>query len=134
MTFAYFAFAQYLVVWGGDLPHEASWYLPRLQTTWRYAGLAVVATMFAIPAVCMLFRPLKRNAQALAAVCAVTLAGAWLDVAWLVLPSLRPAGLSLRWIDFAALLAQGALWLSAVWALRARRGTRSAMRKAALHG
>jgi hypothetical protein len=134
MTFAYFAFAQYLVVWGGDMPRETSWYLPRVQTTWRYAGLAVVASVFALPVIAMLFRAVKRNPAWLAAVCGVTLAGAWLDAAWLVLPSLRPAGMSLRWIDIAALVAQGGLWLSLVSVLRARRRPRMPMRAEAAHG
>jgi hypothetical protein len=122
MTWGYFVFAQYLVVWGADLPHETSWFLPRVQTTWRFLGIAVIATMFAVPTVLMLFRPVKRNALALRIVCTVVLAGAWLDTAWLVLPSLRPSGTSFHWIDGAALIGQGGLWLATVMTL-ARRGS-----------
>jgi hypothetical protein len=121
MTWGYFVFAQYLIVWGTDLPHETSWFLPRTQTSWRYLGMCVVATTFALPVILMLFRAIKRNSRALLVVCGVALAGTWLDVAWLVLPSVRSAGLSLRWIDIAALVAQGGLWLATVLLLAERR-------------
>jgi len=39
---------------------------------------------------------------------------------WLTLPSLRVEGFSLHWLDFAALIAQGALWLAAVIAIAER--------------
>ncbi|MFO1397011.1 MAG: hypothetical protein U1F48_08110 [Burkholderiales bacterium] len=120
LTAAYFAFAQYLVIWGADLPRETSWFMPRVQTSWRYLGDLVIATAFVLPVIAMLFRPLKRNASVLRGVCALVLAGGWLDVAWLVFPSVRPDGLALHWIDGAALVAQGGLWLGAVLLLARR--------------
>ena len=32
MTWAYLAFTQFLIIWAENLPHEISWYVPRLQT------------------------------------------------------------------------------------------------------
>jgi len=134
LTFAYFAFAQYLVVWGADLPRETSWFLPRVQTTWRGLGVAVVLLMFAVPVAAMLFRPVKRNPWALGFICALVVAGGWLDAAWLVLPSVRPDGLSLRWIDGAALLALGGLWLQRVLALAQRPPVPPRLVPEAVHG
>ena len=59
----------------------------------------------------MLFRSVKRNATTLAWICALALAGAWLDCMWLVLPSLRAEAFELHWLDIAALVAEGGLWL-----------------------
>jgi hypothetical protein len=114
MTWAYFAFAQYLIVWGEDLPSETSWYWPRTQTSWRYLAPVIGALCFGLPVAAMLFREVKRSAPWLAAVCALVLVGQWLDTVWLVLPSLRLDGFALHWLDFAALVAEGGLWLAVV--------------------
>lgn len=114
MFWAYIAFTQFFIVWSEDLPHDTAWYWPRLETSWRWLAVAVLVLEFALPFVAMLFRPVKRNRLALALVCLVALAGQWLDNVWLTLPSLRPAGFALHWLDFAALLAEGGLWLALV--------------------
>jgi hypothetical protein len=117
MFWAYIAFTQFLIVWAEDLLRETTWYAPRLQTSWRGLGLIVLALDFALPFTAMLFRPIKRNPRALATVCALVLTGQWLDVVWLTAPSLRVTGFMLHWLDFAALAAQGGLWLALVAAL-----------------
>ncbi|HEY4139382.1 MAG TPA: hypothetical protein VGN65_13050 [Casimicrobiaceae bacterium] len=114
MTWAYIAFMQYLIVWAEDLPHEIAWYWPRTQTTWLALVAPIVTMNFAIPVVAMLFRGIKRSGFALATVCALALIGQWLDVLWLTMPSVRPAGFEVRWLDIAALVAQGGLWIAAV--------------------
>ena len=120
LMWAYIAFTQYLIVWGEDLPHETSWYWPRVTTSWHWLGLAVVLLNFAIPVLAMLFRAIKRNPHRLALVCGLALAGQWLDSVWLVTPSLRPHGFALNWLDVAALVAEGGLWLAWVGMLVAR--------------
>jgi len=120
MFWAYIAYMEFFIVWGEDLPRETSWYLPRTQTGWRWLGVAVFGLEFALPFCAMLFRRLKRNARALGAVCALVLCGQWLDTLWLTAPSLRPAGFAVRWLDVAALAAQGGLWLALVAAIVAR--------------
>ena len=42
MLWAYFSFSQYLIIWSGNLPEEIAWYLHRLQTGWRFIGVALV--------------------------------------------------------------------------------------------
>lgn len=120
MMWAYIAFTQYLIVWGEDLPAETSWYWPRVTTSWHWLGLAVLLLNFAIPVVAMLFRAIKRDPRRLAVVCGLALAGQWLDSVWLVTPSLRKGGFALDWLDIAALLAEGGLWLAWIGVLIAR--------------
>jgi hypothetical protein len=67
-----------------------------------------------LPVSAMLFRRIKRNAVALAVVCALVLAGQWLDTLWLIAPSLRPRGFELHLLDLAALVGMGGIWLYAV--------------------
>jgi hypothetical protein len=123
MMWAYIAFTQYLIVWGEDLPAETSWYWPRAQTSWRWLSVAVATLTFIVPAAAMLFRRVKRDARALAVVCGLALLGQWLDCVWLTLPSWRTQGFELHWLDFAALAAEGGLWLAVVTLIFARRRT-----------
>jgi hypothetical protein len=114
MMWAYIAFTQYLIVWGEDQPVETSWFWPRATTSWRHLIVVVVALEFALPVVAMLFRAAKRSPRAMAVVCALVLAGNWLDTLWLIAPSLAPQGFTLTWLDVAALVGMGTLWLCAV--------------------
>ena len=114
MMWAYIAFTQYLIVWAEDLPQETSWFWPRAATSWRYLVVPVAALEFALPVLAMLFRRVKRSPPALGAVCALVLLGQWLDTLWLVAPSLRPGGFTLRVEDVLALIGMGGVWLAAV--------------------
>jgi hypothetical protein len=114
MMWAYIAFTQYLIVWGEDLPVETSWFWPRATTSWRWLVVVVVLLDFGLPVAAMLFRAVKRSPGALGLVCVLALAGQWLDMLWLVAPSLDPGGFALHWLDIAALAGMGALWLCAM--------------------
>ena len=56
MLWAYFSFSQYLIIWSGNLPEEIAWYLHRLQTGWRFVGIALVVFHFALPFLLLLSR------------------------------------------------------------------------------
>jgi hypothetical protein len=120
MMWAYIAFTQYLVVWGEDLPDETSWYWPRATTSWRALIVCVAVLEFGLPVVAMLFRRVKRSPAWLGLVCALVLAGQWLDTLWLIAPSLRTAGFTVHAADVLALVGEGGLWLALVLHLAAR--------------
>lgn len=90
MLWAYVAFMQFLIIWSENLPHEIAWYVPRVQTGWRFAGVALVVLQLAVPFLALLFRSVKDKPARLAAVCALVLAASVLDAAWMVLPSVDP--------------------------------------------
>jgi len=66
-------------------------------------------------------RSLRRDPRRLAAVALPVLFARWLDLHWLAIPSLRPEGPMLTWLDIVVPLALGGLWVGAfVWQLRRR--------------
>jgi hypothetical protein len=103
----YIAFSQFLIIWIGDIPADASWYVVRARGSWGVLALVIAIGQFALPFVALLSRELKRRPLALAAI------GAWLvvvhvlDVYWLVLPAIHPDAIHLSWLDFAACLMVG---------------------------
>ena len=116
---AYIAFAQYLIIWIGDVPHDVSWYVVRSRSSWGLLGLIVGIGQFAIPFALLLSRSLKRRPGFLAALGGWLLAMHLLEVYWLVLPAIDPAGVSVSWLDVAALLMIGGFALAAAcWRAR----------------
>jgi hypothetical protein len=87
MLWGYVAFMQFLIIWAENLPHEIAWYVPRVQTGWRFAGVALVVLQLAVPFLALLFRSVKDKPSRLAGVAALVLAASALDAAWMVLPS-----------------------------------------------
>lgn len=102
---AYIAFAQLLIIWIGDIPAEAKWYIKRLHGGWGQVALALLIFHFAIPFLLLLPRDLKRNPRAMAAIGIMLLIMHYFDVYWLAMPELHPEGMAIHWLDFASLAA-----------------------------
>jgi hypothetical protein len=113
MFWAYLNFSQFLLIWSGNLAEEIPWYLHRTGGGWEWIALALILFQFALPFVLLLSRNTKRNSHILAAVAAAILFMHWLDIIWMVTPSLYPARFHIHWLDIVALLGIGALWLAA---------------------
>jgi uncharacterized membrane protein YidH (DUF202 family) len=112
MTWAYLAFTQYLIIWAEDLPNEIAWYLPRVQTSWRWVAIVLVVFHFALPFLVLLSRRAKRAPQTLGMLAAMLVLAHLVDAFWLVLPAFRPAGFAVGWSDLLAVLALGGIWVA----------------------
>jgi len=126
MLWAYVNFSQFLIVWSGNLTAETPFYVRRLQGGWAPIAVVLLLFHFAFPFALLLSRPLKRSARPLAAVALLMLAMRLLDHFWLVGPDLIGGGglavpLRVHWMDVAATLGIGGLWLSLfAWQARTR--------------
>ncbi|MHB8303913.1 MAG: hypothetical protein ACYDC6_13935, partial [Acidobacteriaceae bacterium] len=83
----YIAFAQYLVIWSGNLPEEIRWYLDRITGGWGIVIGLDFAFHWLIPFTLLLSRDIKRNKVKLAAICCVMLFARYLDNFWLIAPN-----------------------------------------------
>ncbi|MGH9648864.1 MAG: hypothetical protein ACRD3I_00135 [Terriglobales bacterium] len=115
MLWAYFAFSQFLIIWSGNLPEEIPWYLHRLHGGWQFVALALVVFHFALPFALLLSRDLKRQARRLVGIAVLLLAMRLVDLYWLVAPNFTEAqsGLTAHWLDVAAPIGIGAIWMAA---------------------
>lgn len=116
---AYIAFSQFLIIWIGDIPLDAAWYVTRGAGSWGTVALIVVVGQFALPFVLLLPRMPKRRPSFLAAIGWLLVAMHILDCYWLVLPAMHPLGIAPSWLDLGALLMVGGL-VTATAAWRAR--------------
>ena len=110
MIWAYFSFAQLLIVWSGDLPHEIAYYLPRFLTSWGWLGVALVLAQFLVPFLLLLSAPLKRNALLLSMVAILVLVMRYMDLAWMVLPGYHKAAFHMSWLAITAPLGLLCIW------------------------
>ena len=118
MLWAYMSLSQFLIIWSGNLPEEASYFVTRNTGPLLLIGTLVVCGQFFFPFVCLLSGKTKRRPHYLAAIAAWILLMRVLDVFWVVKPMfLDPmqgdtTQLPLHWMDFAAFLGLGGLWLA----------------------
>jgi hypothetical protein len=120
MLWAYCAFAQYLLIWSGNLRAEIPWYLRRMSGGWGWVALALIVFHFFLPFLLLLFREIKDHRRTLVCVAVVIILLRCVDLFWLVEPAFYKQHFSLHWLDFATLFGLGALWLAVfVWQLRA---------------
>jgi len=113
MLWTYMAFSQLLVIYSGNLPHEIVWYTHRIAGNWKVVVWFLVLFHFFIPFFLLLSRDLKHNPRALAAIAGVVFFAHIVDVYWLIAPSFSTTGIRLHWLDFAAPIGLGGIWLAA---------------------
>src|SRR6476646_3396004 len=111
MVWAYFSFAQWLIIWAGNLPEEITWYMRRLNGGWGYIGLVLVLFHFAVPFVMLISRSFKRDITLLVWLAASLLVMRYVDLFWIIEPNFS-ATFNLTWLDLVVPVAMGGLWLA----------------------
>ncbi len=84
----YLMWAQYLVIWYGNLPEETGFIFSRLWGPWRPVGAAVFLGMFVVPFTGLLGVGAKKTPMTLGLFASVSLASLWLERYLLVTPSI----------------------------------------------
>lgn len=109
----YLEFMQYLVIWAGDLPAKATWYLVRMSGGWNLLLLAAFVIGIVVPFFLLLGGRLRGDPRWVAGVSALILLGTLFFWRW-QMASIRP-GAIVTVSDLAAPVALGAvlsLWIS----------------------
>lgn len=117
---AYIALSQYLLIWIANLPEEVPWYMLRNDTGWRWVGIFLVLFHFVVPFFVLLSRDLKRRPGPLAFMSVWVLVVHYVDVYWVVMPRIDPAGPRPHWTDLTAFVGVGAA--AVAFTLRRMRG------------
>ena len=110
---AYIAFSQFLLIWYANIPEETVWYLHRQQHGWQYVGILLIAGHFLLPFFGLMSRSARRNQSVLVFWSVFLLAMHWVDLYWLVIPTVSPERVSLGAMELLTLLGIGAIWVGA---------------------
>lgn len=121
ILWAYMMFAQFFIIWAGNIPEDVEWYAHRLHTGWGWVGPVLIVFHFAIPFLLLLSRRVKRSPRMLGSLAVGVLVMHVLYVAWLVLPSFSDLSVHAFWIGAAAFVGMGGLWSAAYAWLLGRR-------------
>jgi hypothetical protein len=117
MVWTYFNFSQYLIIWSGNIPEETTWYITRLKGGWMYVGAALLLFHFAFPFLILLQQDFKRRIKQIAWLAVFILLMRAVDLFYLVAPNPRidktieKGAFIVSWMDFAALIGFGGIWL-----------------------
>lgn len=111
MIWAYLSFSQLLIIWSGNLPEETMWYFTRSEGGWKIVGYALLVLHFAVPFAVLLQRKVKQTGSKLAIVALWILFMRFVDMYWLVAPSLHPQNAMPHWLDITAVVGIGGIWV-----------------------
>jgi hypothetical protein len=117
LLWAYLWYSQFFIMWIGDIPREVTWYLARLTGPWRAVAFTLVVTGFVGPFLVLAFRAARGSAGIMCGVGLWLFVVHYLDVYWLLVPSVRPRWelSDLLWTLGAIAFVAGATIAFAVW-------------------
>jgi hypothetical protein len=111
MFFTYLGISQFIIAYQGNLPEEVVWFQERFHGGWAWVAAGLLVFHFFFPFLVLLHRPVKRRAALLAQIAGFVLFMRWVDFVWHSRPSLIDEGLGLSWIDAAAVVGVGGLFV-----------------------
>ena len=87
----YLSFAEFLIIWSGNVPDEIPWYLARIRGGWWWICSADFVCHWLIPFCLLLSRNLKRDKKRLTYLCMFMMFARCLDMFWLIEPNFSNA-------------------------------------------
>jgi hypothetical protein len=111
MVWAYLSFSQYLIIYAGNMAEDVPWYVHRQEGGWKTIALSLIALHFIVPFLILLSRRTKRSPRVLAALAFGLLGVRLVDLFWFTAPNFYGHSLRIHWMDIAAPLGIGGVWL-----------------------
>lgn len=108
---AYVAFSQYFLIWYANIPEETIWFQHRWVGNWKFLSYFLVIGHFVVPFFILMIRASKRSTLLLSLMTLWLLLMHWIDLYWIIQPSLHHEGFHLSWIDVATFIAIGSMFL-----------------------
>jgi hypothetical protein len=113
----YLAFAQFLIIWSGNLPEEIPWYMNRIQGHWGVMLTLDFIFHWLIPFSLLLSKDIKKNKKRLIRVCQWMIFAKFFDLFVLVEPNFKDAARNLHFswgiLEYVAVpVAMVSLWVA----------------------
>jgi hypothetical protein len=106
---AYIAFCQYLLIWYANIPEETIFFLNRNIGSWTYLSMFLIAGHFVFPFIYLLAQYPKKSFGSLSVICVWILMMHAVDLFWIIMPQIHPAGITLHWLDLTCFIGLGCL-------------------------
>jgi hypothetical protein len=108
----YVTFAEYLITWTGNLPHDVSWFSDRSSGGWKIFAAVLVLVHFFIPLFLLIMTAISKNLSRLAGVAGLMIFAHFLQVVWWVEPGFG-ARFHIAWTSVILIVALGGIWIAA---------------------
>ncbi|MBI5594575.1 MAG: hypothetical protein HY928_00650 [Elusimicrobia bacterium] len=108
---AYMWFSQFLLIWYSNIPEETIYFAVRYRGGWGSLFWVNLAVNLLLPFGLLLRAGDKRTEGRLLAACGIILAGRWLDLFVMIMPSVMPGGPRVSWPEATVFLGVGSLFL-----------------------
>jgi hypothetical protein len=134
LMWGYMHAMQYIVIWAGDIPAEARWYIERGRHGWWALAWLLYGLQGVVSFAALLSNRVRSSRRAMMALAALTLVMRLVEQAWLVLPGMKGIGwpvvplmvaaslamLGFGWFGAVALRRHEELWSEPEWVGKAR--------------
>ena len=115
----YIGFSQFMLIWIAGLPEEIPFYTVRMTGGWAVVGLILIFGHFFLPFFTLLSKNLKRKPKRLAVVAGYILFIHFIDLYWLIIPTLSPQSPTFHWTLITAWVGIGGIAVAAaIWRAR----------------
>jgi hypothetical protein len=113
----YLTFAEFLIIWSGNLPDEMPWYLNRIHGGWWVVCSMDAICHWVIPFCILLSRDIKRSKAKMIWVCCFMIFARMIDMWWLIEPNFKDAAGNLHILGNFGILAYATVPVSiiALW-------------------
>ena len=110
--YAYVTFAQYFIIWNGNMPEETFWYVVREKGTWWYVGLVIIFGHFFVPFLALLRIDVKNTFALMVPICIWAWLMHFIDLSFNIMPVLHKDNFILHFMDLGcwAFMAGLLLW------------------------
>ena len=96
--YAYIHFAQYFIIWNGNMPEETFWYVVREKGTWWYVGMVIIFGHFFVPFLGLLRIDVKHLFGYMVPLCVWAWLMHWVDLSFNIMPVMSPNGFPFLWV------------------------------------
>jgi hypothetical protein len=116
LTFGIFwtcvSFGQLLVTWSGDSPYAILWHTHHIAGGWKWIAGLVALFNFFLPFFLLRSRASEKNSKNLRLLAGLVFLTQIINAWWIVQPVFFQTGLHIHWMDPAALVGLGGLWIA----------------------
>lgn len=109
--YAYIAFSQFFLIYYANIPEETLWYYHRLEGSWEGFTYLLLIGRFVLPFILLLPAKAKSNMKLVGAVAVWIVVVHFIELHWIIMPTLHHHGMHFHWLDIATLLAIGGLFM-----------------------
>ncbi len=103
----YLGLISFIVIWYGNLPDKAAWYLLRGRDGWQWLIAVIVAICALVPLGLLLKQSFRQSGDALRLISGLILLGVFLHVIWLIAPAFGSGAIVAALIAVVAMIGLG---------------------------